>query len=69
MTWEDKFYRSLKRDIATFYDENFPNNGDYKAVHLAMLANMYNYERFDTCDDIAEERAVFLTEVSEAVWG
>jgi hypothetical protein len=69
VTWSEKFYQALKRDISEWYDKHTPDQPDYKAVHLAILQNLYRYERFDSCENLEAERAAFLTEVHEAVWG
>ena len=65
----DIFYESMKRAIEKHYDELFPGEPNYKEDHLDALHRMYNPARFISCGNLEEEKAKFLSEVHESIWG
>jgi hypothetical protein len=64
----DIFYIQLMRSVNEWYDRNYMNVDNIKAIHLDTVNINYEPERFKKTTNLHDERKRFLAEIHELVW-
>lgn len=65
---KDIFLITLTRDVSEWYDKWYMGNlKAVKTLHLRILLENYDPDRFRHCDNLHNERIIFLIEVQTIV--